>query len=296
VRRVLLFVYGTLRRDAAGKLSPLLGESARFVDEARVRGHVVPVGPYLALVTGSGNETVAGELIEIAADVLPRLDAYEGCAPDDPQPHGYRREMIEATRASGEVVQTWAYVFNRDTGSVSPLRYADTKQEERVMALAELLLAQLEREIPPTRKMVERVPDGKDDWKPHPKSMPMGYLTNLVSVMFGWIAMMVDRDELDLATGKRPEASTVVERLAALDAAVEEARRALSNTSDDHLQKPWRLLVGGKVVDERPRHIMIADTFSHLAHHRGQLTVYLRLNDRKVPSSYGPTADEGWQG
>ena len=74
-----------------------------------------------------------------------------------------------------------------------------------------------------------------------------------------------------------------------------DARRALSGTSDEHLMQPWQLRVGGKVVDEKPRHIMIADTFSHLAHHRGQLTVYLRLNDQPVPSIYGPTADEGWR-
>jgi gamma-glutamylcyclotransferase (GGCT)/AIG2-like uncharacterized protein YtfP len=113
VSRELLFVYGTLRRDAEGKLHPLLGESARFVDEARVRGRVVPVGPYQALVIGTGEETVTGELMDIPADILPRLDAYEGCSIDDPQPHDYRRESILATRASGDEVRTWAYVFNR---------------------------------------------------------------------------------------------------------------------------------------------------------------------------------------
>jgi hypothetical protein len=164
------------------------------------------------------------------------------------------------------------------------------------MNMTETLLAQLEREIAPTRKTVERVPDGKDDWKPHPKSMPMGYLASLVATMFGWIAMMIEKDFLDLgAGGGGPSASTATERLAAFDQSVENARRALSSTTDDHLMQPWQLRVGGRVVDEKPRHVMIADTFSHLAHHRGQLTVYLRLNDQPVPSIYGPTADEGWQ-
>jgi hypothetical protein len=145
------------------------------------------------------------------------------------------------------------------------------------MKIAETLLAQLEREIPPTRKLLERVPEGDLDWKPHPKSMPIGY-------------------HLDLAAGEQPAPpSTAAERLAIFDGAVSETRRALSNTTDDHLMKPWQLRMGDKVLDEKPRHIMIVDTFSHLAHHRGQLGVYLRLNDKPLPSIYGPTADEGWQ-
>lgn len=160
--------------------------------------------------------------------------------------------------------------------------------------LAELILAQIERETTATRRLVERVPDGKDDWKPHPKSMPMGYLAALVATMFGWIATMVESEYLDLAEGSRPSASTAGERLALFDQSLERAKRALAGTDDDHLRKPWQLRVGGKVVDEKPRHIMIVDTISHLAHHRGQLAVYLRLNEKPIPSIYGPTADESW--
>jgi uncharacterized damage-inducible protein DinB len=163
------------------------------------------------------------------------------------------------------------------------------------MNLNEMLLAQLEREIGATRKVIQRVPEGKPDWKPHPKSMPMGYLTALVAGMFGWIATMVESEELDLAGGARPSASTASERLALFDKSVADARAALSKTTDEHLMKSWQLKVGGTVVDEKPRYIMISDTFSHLAHHRGQLSVYLRLNEQPVPSIYGPTADEGWQ-
>ena len=164
------------------------------------------------------------------------------------------------------------------------------------MAIAEMLLAQLEREVAATRRTVERVPEGDPDWKPHPKSMAIGYLTSLVVTMFGWVELMIEKEYLDLgAGGGGPSATTTAERLALFDKSVEAGRRALANTTDEHLMKPWQLRVGGKVVDEKPRHIMIADTFSHLAHHRGQLTVYLRLNDKPVPSIYGPTADEGWQ-
>lgn len=163
------------------------------------------------------------------------------------------------------------------------------------MKMTEVLLAQLEREIAATRRTLERVPEGKLDWKPHPKSMPMGYLSLLVAIMFGWIAKMVDLEHLDLASGgDQPQVTTTADRLAIFDQSVAEARRALSSTTDEHLLVPWQLRVKGNVVDEKPRHIMIADTFSHLAHHRGQLTVYLRLNDQPIPSIYGPTADEGW--
>jgi uncharacterized damage-inducible protein DinB len=113
--------------------------------------------------------------------------------------------------------------------------------------------------------------------------------------MFGWIATMIEQEHLDLAGGNAPSASTAADRLALFDKSLADARRALSSTTDEHLLKPWQLRLGGKVLNEKPRYIMIADTFSHLAHHRGQLTVYLRLNDQPVPSIYGPTADEGWQ-
>jgi hypothetical protein len=161
------------------------------------------------------------------------------------------------------------------------------------MRIKETLLAQLEREIPATRRMVERVPEGKDDWKPHPKSMPLGYLATLVATMPNWIAMMIDREFLDLGAGGGAGQSGSL--TGKFDQAIAEARQALSNTTDEHLMKPWQLRVNGKVVDEKPRHIMIADTLMHLAHHRGQLTVYLRLHDVPVPSIYGPTADESWQ-
>jgi uncharacterized damage-inducible protein DinB len=165
------------------------------------------------------------------------------------------------------------------------------------MNMTELFKAQLEREAPITRRALENVPEGKPDWKPHAKSMPLGYLSSLVASMPGWVAMAIKQDELDLypKEGKpntAPVASTRRELLQALDASVAKSREALASTSDDYLMTPWRLLVAGKVVMEAPRHVVIEDTYTHLAHHRGQLTVYLRLNEMKVPSIYGPTADD----
>ena len=128
--------------------------------------------------------------------------------------------------------------------------------------------------------------------------MRLGYLAVLVASMPSWIDLMVNRDELDLGApedGKfRPqEVSTTKELLEVLDTSLEKARAALSNTTDEHLLTTWKFVMSGRVVSKEPRYIMILDAvFNHLAHHRGQLTVYLRLNGASVPAIYGPSADE----
>jgi hypothetical protein len=165
------------------------------------------------------------------------------------------------------------------------------------MKIAEVFLGLLDRESAVSRRALQNVPDGRPDWKPHEKSMPLGYLAQLVATMPDWIAMMVTLDEFDLDPpgGGRPRPplpTSAAELLKLLDASVPRAREALRGTTDEHLMTTWRLLVGGRVVAEAPRHVMIADTFTHQAHHRGQLTVYLRLNGARVPSLYGPSADE----
>lgn len=166
------------------------------------------------------------------------------------------------------------------------------------MKNTERFLAQLEDEAGRTRRALERVPSGRDDWKPHEKSMPLGRLAMLVAQMPSWLALIINRDDLDIgapAGGSNvPQAPlrTPQELVQALDGGIAQARAALTATTDEHLQKPWRLLVSGKVVNESPRHIVIRDTFMHLAHHRGQLTVYLRLSNAPVPAIYGPSADD----
>jgi uncharacterized damage-inducible protein DinB len=165
------------------------------------------------------------------------------------------------------------------------------------MKWTEFFTAQLERESPISKRVLERVPEGRPDWKPHEKSMPLGYLAQLVATMPTWIAMAVLQDELDLkpAPGegiKLPPTDTTPRLLAAHDDSVAKAVAALGGTTDAHLATPWKLLVAGRVVMEQPRHVVVADTFTHLAHHRGQLTVYLRLNGAPVPSVYGPSADD----
>ena len=162
--------------------------------------------------------------------------------------------------------------------------------------LTRLFLDQLEREAPRTRRVLENVPTGKDDWKPHPKSMSLLQLAGLVAAMPSWISYIIKLDELDVAPAEGkgqyqpPPADGLVK---ALDKAVSEGQSALAGTTDDFLlTTSWKLLARGQVVAEPPRHVVIADTFGHLGHHRGQLTVYLRLLGSKVPSTYGPTADD----
>lgn len=166
------------------------------------------------------------------------------------------------------------------------------------MDLKQLLLEQVEQEAALTRKAIDRVPEGRNDFKPHEKSMTLGYLASLVASMVGWVPLMVERDEFNFddpssEVFKNKPAATRAELIQKLDDGLASARRALAATNEQHLLTTWRFIVGGRVVDERPRYVMISDAVcSHLAHHRGQLTVYLRLNEASVPALYGPSADE----
>jgi len=166
------------------------------------------------------------------------------------------------------------------------------------MKYTDIFLADLEREIPVSRRVLERVPDGRFDWKPHEKSMPMGYLAMMVAMMPEWLGMMIHQDELDIAPKdgpkyRPPEMKTSKELVAGLDASAEKGRAALRGTTDAHLMTNWRLLSGGRVLQETPRHVQIRDgVLNHWIHHRGQLTVYLKLTGAKVPSVYGPSGDE----
>jgi uncharacterized damage-inducible protein DinB len=165
------------------------------------------------------------------------------------------------------------------------------------MKLTEFLSAELDREVERSRRALEQAPEGKYDWKPHEKSMIFGYLANMVATIPMWISMEINQDELDVAPAdggkmeqKRLDASD--ELLKALDKAAADARSAFDKTTDEHLMTNWRLLARGQVVMEAPRYEMIQDTINHWAHHRGQMTVYLRLMGAKVPALYGPSADD----
>jgi uncharacterized damage-inducible protein DinB len=165
------------------------------------------------------------------------------------------------------------------------------------MKLTEFFLTELNREVERSRRALEQVPEGKYDWKPHDKSMIFGYLADMVATMPSWVVMAITQDELDVAPAdgskmKQTPKKTSEALLKALDKAAADARSALEKTSDEHLMTSWRLLAGGKVVMETPRQEVIQDTINHWAHHRGQMTVYLRLMGAKVPALYGPSADD----
>lgn len=166
------------------------------------------------------------------------------------------------------------------------------------MKLTELFLAELEREAISTRAALRRVPEGHNDWKPHPGSMALGHLAALVATIPSWVATMVRQDKIDL---KAPESDrfkpvewrTRKELISALDAGLDQARQALLETTDQHLMRPWKFVADGQLVNEDPRHVMIRDAvFSDLAQHRGQLTVYLRLNEASVAGIHCSSADE----
>ena len=163
------------------------------------------------------------------------------------------------------------------------------------MNLTQQFFEELDREAPRTRRVLDNVPQGHDDWKPHDKSMPLARLAGLVATMPSWVNLIVDQDELDLTPpgGGTFRPPSIAELGTKHDDIVTAAKACLQKTNDQYLLTTnWRLKAGGHVVLNDPRHIVLRDTFNHLAHHRGQLTVYLRLLGQPVPAVYGPSADD----
>jgi len=162
--------------------------------------------------------------------------------------------------------------------------------------LATAFLAELDNEAKVTRECLSRVPLDKSDWKPHEKSMPMGRLAVHCAEMFGWTKETLTQDVLDFATADMTpfEPKTTEELLAFFDDHIEKAKEILGHTSDETFLTDWTMRNGEQVYFTMPK-VAVMRTFvlNHIIHHRGQLSVYLRLNDIPVPSIYGPSADEG---
>jgi uncharacterized damage-inducible protein DinB len=167
------------------------------------------------------------------------------------------------------------------------------------MSIAQSLLPELDQEMAGTRKTLERIPEDKFDWRPHPKSFTMIALATHIAKMVGWGTVIIATDSFDFAPpGAEPYKEEPAESVAALleifDKGLAEFREALAGASDEALMKDWSLLVGGQTLFTMPRAACLRDMIlSHLIHHRAQLGVYLRLNDVPVPAIYGPSADEG---
>ena len=167
------------------------------------------------------------------------------------------------------------------------------------VTMRDLFLETLNREEAATRKTLEQVPEGENDWAPHEKSMKLGYLASLVATMPTWIDTMINQEGVDFApvnkeAQARPaEWKNTAELLALFDESLAKARAALQSTTDEHLMTNWKLQAAGHLITDEPRYINIQQgMLMHWAHHRGQLTVYLRLKQKKVPAVYGPSADE----
>jgi uncharacterized damage-inducible protein DinB len=167
------------------------------------------------------------------------------------------------------------------------------------MKTTELLVAELDRESVRIRKVIERVPEGKNDWKPHPKSMTLGALATLVANIPAWVDMIIKQDSVDVKPVDGPKytpqpwakRSELIEQF---EASLKKGRQALENVDESRLfNTRWKLLAAGHQLMDVTRYEALRDTvLNHMAHHRGQLTVYLRLNEVPVPAIYGASADE----
>ena len=166
------------------------------------------------------------------------------------------------------------------------------------MAMSDVLLPEFDQEMAGIRKTLERVPEDKFDWKPHPKSGSMIWLAGHLANLPSWGSLTVGTDEFDMAPGGQaaeqasPPADTA-SLVATFDKNAAETRAAIAGASDAELMKPWSLLSNGTVLFSMPKVAVLRSfVMNHLIHHRAQLGIYLRLNDIPVPSLYGPSADE----
>ncbi len=166
------------------------------------------------------------------------------------------------------------------------------------MSLNDLLLSEFEEEIAASRAVLERVSEDKLDWRPHERSMTLGRLATHLAELLMWATNTIENDEYDIAPpGAPPKTSPVADSvpdiLALLDEQASAVRAALPLISDDGFMKPWTLKAGGRVIMTHSKYDIVRRfVLNHMVHHRGQLTVYLRLNGVHVPATYGPSADE----
>jgi uncharacterized damage-inducible protein DinB len=166
------------------------------------------------------------------------------------------------------------------------------------MAIKDSILPELDHEMATTRKLLERVPEERADWKPHPKSMSLGQLSAHLATIPFWGIKTMELPELDLNPPggpgfKSPDFESTQGTLARFDDNVRQAREAIAAAPDQDFFVPWTLKNGGRTIFTLPRVAVLRSfVLSHIIHHRGQLSVYLRLNDVPVPSIYGPSADE----
>ncbi len=169
-----------------------------------------------------------------------------------------------------------------------------TKSSKQDSPLA-LLFPDLDAEISTTRRMLERVPNGNEDWRPHPKSRTLGELSSHVAQLPGFGILMLTTDEYDGLAGRRPEAklSSSAERVKLFDELSAQIKGIFQQLTWERARSTWTLRLGDKIVFQGPRTTILRTVFvTHSAHHRAQLGVYLRMLEKPVPWSYGRSADE----
>lgn len=166
------------------------------------------------------------------------------------------------------------------------------------MSIAQSLLPEFDQEMAGTRKTLERIPDAKLDWKGHPKSNSIGWVTGHLVEIPGWVEPTLKHNSWDYSPPgaepyRTPPATSVRQAMELFDQNVAAARRAIESASDEEFGKPWTLLYQGRVIFTMPRiTVMRSFILNHMIHHRAILTVYLRMNDIPVPALYGPSGDE----
>ncbi|MCE7065822.1 DinB family protein [Dyadobacter sp. CY326] len=153
-------------------------------------------------------------------------------------------------------------------------------------------IEEIDAEYTATRKCIERIPESVYDFKPHPKSMEMGYLTFLVAEIPLWVAKMVEDGVIDFVTFEHFQTRETAALVKHFDENIQRAKEALQNASEEDFNRDFQLKNGGQLLYAQPMIAAIGSTINHWVHHRGQLTVYMRLNDIAVPSVYGPSADD----
>jgi uncharacterized damage-inducible protein DinB len=168
------------------------------------------------------------------------------------------------------------------------------------MSIGQSMLAEFDHEMATTRRALERLPEDKLEWKPDPRSMTLGRLAGHVAEMPSWGAVTMNTPSLDLqGEDGKPKFTALVatsreQLLAAFDKNVADSRSALASAGDEAMMTEWKLIMGGHVIMAMPRMAIIRSmVMNHTIHHRGQLTVYYRMNGVPVPALYGPSADEG---
>ena len=163
--------------------------------------------------------------------------------------------------------------------------------EKTTSVIANEYLRELESEVRATRECLEQVPFDEPDWKPHEKSMPLNYMAAMIAEMPKWITYIIEKGNIDFGTFEHAKIESTDQLVAAFDENMANVRKAFEKFGDENLGETFTLKNQGQLLLSSPKGEIVSQSINHLVHHRGQLTVYLKLLGKKIPSIYGPSAD-----